>query len=133
MSLLAQPGVTTKDIVTIQPVAWQVDPRGEDWGKEWVLKGRPLKAISKRLSSSELFNTGKTDLTIAYNLYVEIPRSYTPGVSTPPVVEKDRIWHPEGSKRNSDGTLDYETSMEVRNTQPYPNEGIFQIDCQRTF
>ena len=132
MTILAQPGVYPRDLISVQPVGYGPDPRGEDWGRTWQPKGRPLRAFSRKLTSSELHNTGKSDQVISYNVYVDLPRGFRTGSTMLPVNEKDRLWHPEGSGRNADGTPDYSTSMEIISVVPYPQEGVAQIDVTRT-
>lgn len=128
MSLLAQPLVTSEDIVTVQPVSLQDDVRGAYYGQAWRPSGRPFPVISVKLDSAEIFIEGKQSSTVAYTLYAELPRG-----ATPPVTEKGRVWHPEACPRKADGTPDYAQSMDIRSVVPRKRDRLVQIDVQRTY
>lgn len=128
MGIRAEPGVTPDDIVRVQPLHYVADPRGEDWGSSWQPRGPKIEAISKQLTSGEAFIEGKKDLTVAFILWVD----YIPGRPLP-VDVKDRVWHPEISRKLADGTPDYATALEVTSVVPQKKSRICQIDCGRTY
>lgn len=128
MSLRGQPGLDPRDLIQVQPVAYEEDPRGEDYGNTWVARGRPIEVYSEKLTSGELFVEGKSNLTLGYKMYA----NYRRGTALP-VSEKERVWHPEGSRRNPDGTPDYSTALDVSSVVPFAKDGVCQIDAGRTF
>ncbi len=124
MSLIAQPGITARDLIRVQPVKY-VKP------SEWenavpTLVGPPLRAHSEKLPSGRAFIEGKTGLDVNYKLYVDYRRG-----QKFPFGEKDYIWHPEGSELNEDGSPNLATSLEVQSIVPYKTDGVAQIDAGR--
>lgn len=127
MSLRGAPGYNPRDLVTVIPLGWDAgtDPDVDLGG--WERKGPDMRVISRKLSSAQAFRAGKQDQDVAFVLYAD-HRPY----STFPLTEKDRIWHPRASERNSDGTPNFGTSMDIDSIVEHDSEGVAQIDVRRT-
>jgi len=128
MSLLDQPGITPRDLIRVQPVAWQegADP-DIDLGS-WVASAPTIRVYSKKLGSGQSYRDGKQDQTVSYVLYADHRRG-----RPFPVGEKDRIWHPEASDTHPDGTPDYGTALDVDSVVTYDKDGVGEIQCGRTY
>lgn len=127
MSLLSQPGVNARDLIAVQPV--RRVPAESQWENETLqATGQSIRVYSRKVGSAESYREGKQDQTVSYTLYAEHRR----GVPFP-VKEKDRIWHPKASDRNTDGTPNYETALTIDSVVEYDDEGIAVLECGRTF
>lgn len=126
MSLATQPGYRKKELVTIQPLALEPDPRGEEWGNIWQPSGATMQVINRKLGAAESFGQGKRDQTYSYILYADYKRGTTFRVN-----EKMQVWHPEVSHRNQDGSIDVNTGMEVDSVVTYRRDGIAVLECHR--
>lgn len=127
-ALRGEPGVVSQDIVRIQPVVWDEGVDRDIDTPQWVANGRPIEVISQKIGSAASFREGKPDQTLSYHLYA----LHTPG-RTFPIGEKDRIWHPEASDRNPDGTPNYATAMEVDSVVLRNRERRAIIEAGRTY
>lgn len=124
MSLLSQPGITARDLITVQPLSSQlIDPNNDYRGYGWLPFGPPLRVYSKKLGAGEGFRDGKTQTDVNYTLYADYRRG-----TTFPITEKHQIWHPEFSRRLDNGDPDYsDRLLDVQSVLVYPNEGIAEL------
>jgi hypothetical protein len=128
VSLRGQPGYDPIDLRTIVPLADVSDP-GEGGNPDWQpIEGfSSLEVISRKLSRQQVFREGMPVTTIAYNLYAD----HRKGI-TFPITENHRIWHPDDSENNPDGTPNLRTAFDITSVVTYDREGIAQIACQRS-
>jgi hypothetical protein len=127
LNLLAQPGIQARDLLTVVPVSRQrEDPGDEDSSLVWLPAEQPMRVFSRKLTSSEAFNQGKTQLTTPYTLYADHRRG-----TTFPLTTRMRLWHPKASSRNPDGTPDYETALDIQSITEYDTEGVAIIEAYR--
>ncbi len=127
MTLLSQPGVNARDLISVQPVRRM--PAVSQWENEtFQALGNSIRVYSRKLGSAESYREGKQEQTVSYTLYADHRRGVTF-----PVREKDRIWHPKASDRNTDGTPNYETALTVDSVVEYDDEGVCVISAGRTF
>lgn len=129
MSLLAEPGVSARDLIFVQPLKFEegADP-DIDLG-QWVADGPPLKVLSVELGGAESYREGKQDQSVSYTLYVSTKRG-----QPKPVDVRGRIWHPEASERNPDGTPNYATALSVDSAilRKGVSGMICVVECGRT-
>jgi hypothetical protein len=121
-------GVPRKRIIQIVPLSSQpVDPDHPYDSDYKYLPTVPngMRAYSKKLSAGAAYNLGKEEGTVNYQIFVD----YRDG-QTLPVTEKSRIWHPEYSTKNEDGTKNYEErTLDVQSVVPYPDDGVAEIQA----
>lgn len=129
MSLRSQPGVLSRDLVTIQPVKEQMTGDPDVGSPEMLPAGPPVLAYSRKLGSGQAFREGKQDQTVSYRLIIDYRRG-----QVYPFGEKDGIWHPEASERLLNGQPNYETALEIDSIVSYAEpEGVSVIEAGRTY
>ena len=129
MSLLSQPGVRVRDLVTVQPVKFLRVGDPDVGTPSWQPIGPPLRAHTRKLGSGEAFRDGKQEQTISYRIYIDYRRN-----QVYPFGEKDRIWVPGASDRLANGQPNYETALEIDSMVSYvPPDGVTEIQAGRTY
>lgn len=128
MSILAQPGITARDLIEVRVVGETPNEKGEEYAPVPGPVGDPVKVISKPLTGRERFEQGKTGSTVAYTLYADLEGSEH-------VTPKTRLWHPVESKLDEDGSPVWtESLLDVSSVQRFVfGENIAVVECERTY